>query len=216
LAAVLMDRVLTGVTDGAAADIARAESLVGQALAASPRYALAHHIKGQVLRQQHRCEEAIPEYETAIELDRNAGNAYGNLGLCKLDTGSIEQVIPLGEQAIRLSPRDPGIGFRYLMIGIVHLLQSRTDEAIVWLEKGRDAMPALPAFHLFLAAAYGLKDETERAAAELAEARRLAGEGSYSSIAKIRAATSYMAPKIRALREATYYVGLRKAGMPEE
>ena len=60
--------------------------------------------------------------------------------------------------------------------------------------------------------------EAERAAAELAEARRLAGEGSYSSIAKMRAgawwATS--SPKIRGLLGATYAVGLRKTGVPEE
>jgi hypothetical protein len=102
------------------------------------------------------------------------------------------------------------------MIGTVHLLQSRTDEAIVWLEKGRDALPALPQFHLLLAAAYGLKDETEHAAAELAQARRWAGKGSYSSIAEMRAGASWFPPKIRALRESTYYAGLRKAGMPEE
>jgi predicted Zn-dependent protease len=87
---------------------------------------------------------------------------------------------------------------------------------MVWLEKGRDAMPALPQLHSLLAAAYGLKGETERAAAELAEARRLAGEGSYSSIAKMRAAGSWLPLKIRALREATLYVGWRKAGVPEE
>jgi TolB-like protein/class 3 adenylate cyclase/Tfp pilus assembly protein PilF len=216
LAAVLADRVATGVTDGAAADIARADGLGDQALAASPRNALAHNVKGHVLRLQHRCEEAIPEFETALALDRNLVGALQGLGWCKLFTGLIEQAIPLGEQAIRLSPRDPGIGFRYQLIGIVHLLQSRTDEAIVWLEKGRDAMPALPQFHEWLTAAYGLKDETERAAAELAEARRLAGEGSYSSIAKMLAARSWFAPKTRALYEATYAVGMRKAGVPEE
>ena len=57
----------------------------------------------------------------------------------------------------------------------MHLLQSRTDEAIVWLEKARNAMPAHPIFRL-LASAYALKGETERAAAELAEARRLVGD----------------------------------------
>src|SRR5439155_10346815 len=35
----------------------------------------------------------------------------------------------------------------------VHLLQSRTDEAIAWLEKGRSAMPAAPGFRDRLAAA---------------------------------------------------------------
>jgi hypothetical protein len=48
-------------------------------------------------------------------------------------------------------------------------------------------MPAHPAPHAYLASAYALKGETERAAAELAEARRLVGEDRFSSIAHVRA-----------------------------
>jgi predicted Zn-dependent protease len=104
----------------------------------------------------------------------------------------------------------------YARIGFVRLLQSRTDEAIPWLEKARSVNPELPFVHACLASAYSLKGETERASAELAEARRLAGEGSYSSIAHLRAAVNYGVPETRALFETTYFVGLRKAGMPEE
>ena len=71
LASALVARVLDGMTDSPAADLARAEELVGQALAASPRVRCAHHVKGQVLRAQRRYEEAIPEYETVIAFDRN-------------------------------------------------------------------------------------------------------------------------------------------------
>jgi tetratricopeptide (TPR) repeat protein len=123
---------------------------------------------------------------------------------------------PLLEQAIRLSPGDPGIANLYFRIGEVHLLQSRTDKAILWLEKARNANARLPFVHAWLASAYALKGETEHAAAELAEARRVGGENSWSSIAKIRARTRYEAPTIRALSEATFFAGLRKAGMPEE
>jgi tetratricopeptide (TPR) repeat protein len=204
------------VTGSAAADLARAERLVDQALAASPTYSYAHYAKGTVLRAQHRCDEAIPEFETARTLNHNNVGALQGLGWCKLYTGSIDEVIPLAEQAIRLSPRAPEIGFRYQLIGTVHLLQSRNDEAIVWLEKGRSAMPALPQFHGLLAAAYALKGETERASAELAEARKLAGDDHYSSIAHLRADRSFVAPKVRALFEATFDAGLRKVGVPEE
>jgi tetratricopeptide (TPR) repeat protein len=216
LASALAGRVLDRMTDSATTDIARAEGLVGQALAASPRSARVHLAKGDVLRAQRRFEEAVPEYETVLAFNRNSPVALHSLGFCRLMTGSIEEVIPLEEQSIRFSPRDPQIWSRYQRIGIVHLLQSRTDEAILWLEKSRSANPASLLHHAYLASAYALKGETERAAAELSEARRLVGDDRYSSIARVTATGYWGVPKMRALFEATYFVGLRKAGMPEE
>jgi adenylate cyclase len=216
LAGVLAGRVMNGMSDSAAADIERAEGLAGQALAASPRSPQAHMAKGMVLRAQNRCEEAIPEYETAIASNRNWLLAIASLGWCKFLTGSIEEVIPLHEQAIRLSPRDTLIVFWYQRIGVVHLLQSRTDEAILWLEKARSANPAVAPVHAQLASAYALKGESERAAAELAEARRLTRDDRYSSIARLQAVGYFGVPKIRALFETTYFAGLRKAGISGE
>jgi adenylate cyclase len=214
LAHLLSGRVLTATTDSAPADLARAEGLVDEALVASPRYAFAHFVKGQVLRAQRRWEEAAAEYEDAIALNRNLAGALSGLAWCKLNAGSIEQVIPLAEQAIRLSPRDPLIGVRYYQIGIVHLLQSHPDKAVAWLEKARSAMPTQPNVRGHLASAYALKGDSERAAAELAEARRLSGSNLFTSIAHLKAYPN--APKIHALYEGTYFAGLRKAGMPEE
>jgi adenylate cyclase len=216
LASALAGRVLDYMSNSAAADIARAEELAGQALAASPRSPLAHFARGQVLRAQRRSEEAIPEYETVLAANRNWVGAFAALGQCKLYTGSIEETIPLEEQAIRLSPRDPNIGMMYFQIGRIHLLQTRTDEAITWLEKARSATPAFSGIRAWLSSAYALKGETERAATELAEARRLAVDGRYTSIARARAVGYFGVPKIRALFEAIFLAGLRKAGMPEE
>jgi Flp pilus assembly protein TadD len=75
--------------------------------------------------------------------------------------------------AIRLSPRDPYLGWWYTWIGFVHLLQSRVDEAIASLEKARSLDPRAWNTHSFSAAAYGFKGDLERARAELAEAQRL-------------------------------------------
>ncbi len=200
-------------SDSPAADFRRAEELVGQALG------LAHYAKGALRRWQGRCDEAIPEHEMAAALNPNWLNSLDQLAWCKLLTGSIGEAIPLEEQIIRLSPRDPYIYNFYFMIGLVHLLQSRTDEALVWFEKARSANPGLPP-HGYLASAYALKGETERAAAELTEARRLYDR--YSSIERLKAAGTqggpgyWGVPKIAALYEATYFAGLRKAGMAEE
>jgi len=213
LASSLVSRVLDGMTTSRTTDLARAEELVDKALAVAPRYAFARATKGDIFRARRQYQEAIPQYEIALALNPNLAYPLHALGECKLMTGSIEEVIPLEEQAIRLSPRDANIGNRYWRIGLVHLLQSRTDEAIPWLEKARAANPSLHVVHAALASAYGLEGETERATAELAEARRLTGE--YSSIARLEAGY-YGMPKIRALSEATFFLGLRKAGVPEE
>jgi TolB-like protein/class 3 adenylate cyclase/Tfp pilus assembly protein PilF len=215
LAITLAQRAMSGMTDTARADVARAEGLARSASAASPRSWLAHWAKADVLRAQHRYEEAIPEYETLLSLSHNSAPALQGLADCKLWTGSIDEVIPIEEQAIRLSPRDPQIYLRYFRIGEVHLVQSRTDEAIRWLEKARSANPELQGVYAFLASAYALRGETDRAAAELAEARRLRGPGSYASIARLRAGLTGV-QSIRDLFEATYFAGLRKAGVPEE
>jgi adenylate cyclase len=216
LASSLCARVLDNMTDTPEADTARAENLVGQALLSSPRSPNVHFAKGQVLRAQHRYEDAIPEYETVLASNSNNVIALSNLAQCRFYQGSMEDTILAQEQAIRRSPRDPRISLFYSRIGIVHLLQSQTDEAIRWLEKARGATATHPPIRASLASAYGLKGEGERAAAELAEARRLSRDDRYSSIARLRAVGYFGMPKVRALYEATYFVGLRKAGMPEK
>jgi adenylate cyclase len=218
MAGALAGRVLNGLSASTAADLERAKRLSEQALAASPRSPIAHIAKAHMLRAQRRYAEAIPEYETALAYNRNYVYALFALGQCKLHIGSIEETIPLVERAIRLSPRDPELGVWYKQIGDVHLLQSRTDQAIIWLDKARNHTPEHPTIRADLAAAYALNGETERAAAELAEARSMSPDDRYSSIARLKAAGNFgvLIPKIRALFEATYFAGLRKAGVPEE
>jgi TolB-like protein/Tfp pilus assembly protein PilF len=217
LAEVLADRVLDGMSNSPANDLARAEALVGEALATSPDSGAIHFAKGEILRAQGRFKKAIPEFEIVLSIDRNNAWASFALAHCKLRTGAMEQVIPLVEQAMRLSPRDPNIALMYFRIGEVHLLQSHAGEAISWLEKARGANPQYSFVHVFLASAYGLNGETKQAATELAEARRLSGNGSPSSIAREKATfLAAISPAIRPLFETTYVVGLRKAGLPEE
>jgi len=216
LAHALAGRMHFQMSGSPAADLERAEVLVRRALLASPHLPLAHLAKGMLLQARGHPEQAIPEYETVIASNRNWVNVLYTLGMCKLLVGSLEETTPLVEQAIRFSPRDPFIANWYTLIGTVHLLKSRTDEAIRWLEKALSGNPELAFGHGHLAAAYALKGDAERAAAELAEARRLSGDGRFASMVRLRAARYWGVPKIRALYETTYFAGLRLAGMPED
>jgi len=215
LATVHAQRALEAMTDSPATDIARAEELIGKALEVSPLNPRAHFARGMVLRMQGRPEEATFEFEAVLAHNPNSVAALFQLGTSKMWAGLIDEVIPATEQLIHLSPRDPYIANRYMQIGFVHLLQSRTDEATLWLEKARSANPELRYVHASLAAIYALKGDTERAAAELGEARGLADDGRFSTMARL-SLRYWGVPKIRAIAEATLFAGLRKAGVPEE
>jgi len=214
LAIHLSGRVMAGTTDTGTADVLRAESLAKRALTAAPRNPLAHMAQAMVLEALNRPDEAVYEFETVLKLNRNYVPAYAHLGYCKIYAGATAEAIPLFEQAIRLSPHDPDIGFWYQSIGRVHLMQACNVEAVIWLEKARSANPQGPNIRAWLAAACALDGDSERGAAELAEARRMGGNR-YSSIARTRAAYMW-APEARALLETSFFAGLRKAGMPEE
>jgi len=217
LAGVLADRAAPKDPVAAAADLQCAERLIAQALAISPGDPLAHITKGLLLRHERRCSEAVPEFEIVLGANRNDAGALSQLGICKfLSGGSDQEAISLTEQAIRLNPRGDFVWWRYTWIGFVHLLQSRIDEAIAWLEKGRSAQPKANPPHWFLAAAYGLKGDLERARAELAEAQRLTGSDRYSSVARTRANGDLYTPALRDRWETTYFPGIRAAGLPEE
>jgi TolB-like protein/DNA-binding winged helix-turn-helix (wHTH) protein len=216
LASILAARALDRMTDTSADDFARAEALVRQVLAVSPRSPIAHYAYGQVLRATRRNEQCIPEYEEALAFNHSWADALAGLGWCKFWVGLLDKAIELHEQAIRLSPRDPQIGYWYHRIGQVHLLQSRIQEAIPWLEKGRSAIPTFPLAYSFLGAAYALNGETERGAAELAETYRLSGKVWVSTISDMKVTGYWGPPKIRELYESVYFTGLRKLGVPEE
>jgi len=218
LAGALANRQLDGF-DWSVADIEQAEALSTRALAAAPRNSAAHFARAQVLSAQGRLDEAISEYEIVLASDRNNVNALANMGRCRMFIGPIEDGISAQLQALRLSPRDPNIGSWYFRIGQARLLQSRFEEAILWLEKARGALPKLATRRASLAAAYALHGDAEQAAGELIEAQRL--NANYSSIARLKPALFRSQlrgarPEIRALFETTYLAGLRKAGMPEE
>jgi adenylate cyclase len=214
LAVALTVRVTDELSDDPEGDLQHAEQLAGQALAAAPNSAPAHYAKGQVLRAQSRCTEAIPEYETAIALDSSRAAGYAHVGWCKFLTGSVDDALPYFQRAIRINPSGPGIAPWYGRMGVMQLLESHTDEAIASLEKARGENARLPFVHAYLAAAYALKGQTERARAELAEAQRLSK--GYSSVVNVAKSVWFDNPKIHALAEATYFPALRQAGLPEE
>jgi TolB-like protein/Flp pilus assembly protein TadD len=211
LAITLASRVQDFVPESSDADIERAERLARQALVSSPRSAWVHYSMAEVLRTQRRYTEAIAQYEAVLALDRNFADALADLGRCKTYIGPADDAISAQQRAIRLSPRDPKLFNWYFRIGEAHLLLSRVDQAIEWLEKARSGTSAEWYVHAWLAAAYALEGDLTSARAKLAEARTLQGSGFDRGVAHI--AERFVDPGIREHFEATILAGLRRAGL---
>jgi adenylate cyclase len=216
LAGALVNEVMQAFTASRVETLGRAEKLIDEALAANVDIPGAHYVKGAVLRVKGQWLEAMTENETALALNRNMTGALQGLGWCKLYTGSLDEVSPIAERAIRIGPGDPSIGYRFYIIGQVHELRAEPEQAIVWYEKARETISAGPLVWAHLASAYALAGDAERATADLAKARRLAPDDRYSTIARLRTYGPWGIPKVQAMYEATYFAGLRKAGVPEQ
>jgi TolB-like protein/Tfp pilus assembly protein PilF len=218
LAIALTGRVLDFMSDTIQADMILARRLVEESLNEGAGHPLVHFANGTLLLAEHRCSEAVSEYQAVLALNPNSAITMANLARCRIYVGPLEQAIPLLERAIDLSPRDPQIPVWYFRMGEAHLLQSHLDDAIGWLDKARRANPGYWYIHAYLAAACGLAGHLERAATELAEARRLNEHRWPVTIAlsRERTAKNFTVAETRSLVEATFLVGLRAVGVPEE
>ena len=217
LAAVLSTKLADGWSPVLQEDMPRAEQLLLEAAdkgGASNR-AAAHFTLGVLRQIQNRLPQAKNEFETAISLDPNNARTYLHLGESLLYLGQPEAGIPPLEQAIRLRPDDPNIAITYSVLGTCQLLLGRVDQAIDLLQTARAANARLWVPYLYLAGAYGLKGDLDRARSALAESLRL--KPALRSVARMRAENPWLSnPQYWALQEKTLNLGLRRAGFPDQ
>jgi adenylate cyclase len=176
--------------------------------------AAAHFTLGVLRQMQTRLPEAQTEFETAISLDPNNARTHSHLGETLLYLGQPEAAIPSLEQAIRLRPDDPHIAMTYWALGACQLLLGRMDQAIDLLQTSRAANARLWVPYLYLAGAYGLKNDLDKARTALAESLRL--KPAVRSLARMRAENRWLSnPQYWALQDKTLNLGLRRAGFPD-
>jgi tetratricopeptide (TPR) repeat protein len=195
----------------------RAERLLGEALekgSVSDR-AVAHFTLGVVRQMQTRLPEGRSEFETAISLDPNNVRAYLHLGETLLYLGQPEAAIPPLEQAIRLAPDGRDVAITYWMLGTCQLLSGRVDQAIDLLERAQAANARLWAPYFYLAGAYGLRGDLDKAKSALGESMRL--KPAIKSLARLRAENRWLSnDQYWAMQEKTLNPGLRRAGFSDQ
>lgn len=217
LASVLSTRLADGWSPVLQEDLPRAENTLAGALdrGTVSNRAAAHFALGVLRQMQNRLPEAQSEFETAISLEPGNARAQLHLGETRLFLGEPEAAIAPLEQSIRLAPEGPNLAVAYWALGTCQLLLGRTDQAIDLLQKARAANPRLWVPYLYLAGAYGLKGDLDKAKSALAESTRL--KPAVRSLARMRSENRWLTePQYQALQVKTLNIGLRRAGFPDQ
>jgi adenylate cyclase len=196
-------------------DMARAEQLLRDAFEGDVNRATTHFAMGVLRRLQNRLTEARIELEATVALNRNHAGALDQLGLTLMYLGQPEAGIPYIDRAIRLSPRDTNAANYHFHLGACHLLLGHVDQAVDVLTRARSENSRFWYIHLWLAGALALKGDLDQAKAALTEGIEL-GPGVSSSAGWRAESPWYTNPQFTALAETTLYVGLRRAGFPDE
>ena len=158
-------------------DMQRAGRLLAEARAIAPDADVVLNTYVLWLRAVGRCPEAMEAAQRAIQTDPNRTRVwtgiYNELARCKVVTGQADEGLVLQEKADQLNPRSPFKFMRYAQMGRAALLLGRDQDAVTYLERSFAMNPAVyPDRYRFLAAAYALTGQMERATHYLSEADR--------------------------------------------
>jgi DNA-binding winged helix-turn-helix (wHTH) protein/cytochrome c-type biogenesis protein CcmH/NrfG len=132
----------------------QAEAAVERAIRLEPTNAVAHLIRGVVLRMRGDSERAVAAFERSLEFNRDAPWTHAEFGRTKIELGRADEALNDIETALRLNPSETAIHVWYCWAGMAALHAGKNDEAVQWLLKAREARPAYPLPVPLLAVAY--------------------------------------------------------------
>ena len=160
--------------EGTADQLEKAAAIARRAIACDERDAWAHFVLGRALSDGLQYDEAIAEFERAIELNPSFAPAYFGLGYTLIWRKREREAIDLLAKAERLSPNDPELWHFYDMRSTAHLSLGDLEEAELYTRKAL-RQPNITFWpYVMLAAILGHQgriDEAKKAAEALFELR---------------------------------------------
>lgn len=209
----IADDVIYGWSSSVVEDKRRAIKLIDQVLAKRPATATAHVAKGNILNYGNP-EEALPEYDAALEIDPNSPVAYAAKGIVLITAGRAGEAFSPIQIALRLSPKDPSAGtWRFFLCHAhVHLRQYKEGIEECRRSINLNKLDWLP--YVDLISAYGVTGQLEMAQQVLVELNAIRPDFTIQWFQQIGYARSNN-PQFR--REYDDIVeGLRKVGVREQ
>jgi TolB-like protein/cytochrome c-type biogenesis protein CcmH/NrfG len=183
-----------------------AERAALAAIAADSEDAWAHNALASVYFSTRRLDEALAEFELALQLNPNFSLAQGYYGLALSYSGRWQDAYQATQRAIRLSPRDPSSAIYYGVAAYAQFVGRNYEEAIALAREAIRQRGDLSGAYRVLTVAAGMTGQTEVAKAALLELRRTQPSISLAWIA------TQLPWNLDADRE-HYLEGFRRAGL---
>jgi adenylate cyclase len=158
------------------------------------------------LRREHA--DAILELEAALELNPSLALAHYGLGAALVFSGRAPESLPHLEEAIRLSPHDPGLGSFLVRLADATFLMGEFENSVRWAKKALQQTSFQWSRYAVLIAALAELGRFDEAAAYRAELLRLRPDFSVEFVRE----THLFADEADFAR---YLAGLRHAGVAE-
>jgi TolB-like protein/cytochrome c-type biogenesis protein CcmH/NrfG len=166
----------------------------------------AHTALGSVCFSTRRLDDALAEFELALQLNPNFSLAQGYYALALSYSGRWRDSYEAAQRAIRLSPRDPSLAIYHGIAAYAQFVGRNYTEAIARSREAIRQRGDLTGAYRVLTVAAGMAGQAEVAAAALQELRRTQPNISLAWIA-------HQLPwKLDADRE-HYLEGFRRAGL---
>jgi Tfp pilus assembly protein PilF len=139
--------------------------------AATPTPSAYDHLDtGNDYLDQGQFDQAIAEFQAAVQLDPDLTNAHYNLGLAYQKQGKLDEAAGAYQAAIQL---DPNLSDAHNNLGLIYDAQGKVDQAIAEYQEAIRIDPEDDMAHYNLALSYYHQGELEPAIAEYKETIRL-------------------------------------------
>jgi tetratricopeptide (TPR) repeat protein len=116
-------------------------------LAGFLRQADTHHNLGSALLQRGHADEAMDQFQKALEINPRSAGAHNNLGVALLAKGQVSEAITHLQQAVAINPRYAEAHYN---LGNALVQEGRTDEAIAQYTLALEIKPDYAKAHYHL------------------------------------------------------------------
>jgi tetratricopeptide (TPR) repeat protein len=152
----------------------RADAMLKSVLSQSAGNSTALLYRGMLRRLRNDLPGARDDFLAAIEHSPSFATAYGQAGQTIYRLGDYDRGLEYVSYAMRLSPRDPGLGVWSQIAGFIEIQRGNDAAAFDWLNRAVTLLPRGIYARLGLASVLALRGDSDAAAGQMRELSKIA------------------------------------------